>query len=219
MGAKRLRRMIGGAISSCPPGVYCMDTSMILLLILLAVVIVIGAVLYMKQTSVVVVKDGSSQETTILESPDPRFSPLSPERSFFTAPDLRGYPSRPVLAGMGATPINALTQGLGVPEQYQQIGVLAAPGGTDNSATPNRTLLPLFGRRAASNRDRWNYYTRSDGMNPIQVPIRNRNRPCDDDNGCNEIFDGDSVSAPLLGQSYTATIYRTSTPRYLPGVL
>jgi hypothetical protein len=120
---------------------------------------------------------------------------------------------------MGATPINALTQGLGVPEQYQQIGVLAAPGGTDNSATPNRTLLPSFGRRAASNRDRWNYYTRSDGMNPIQVPIRNRNRPCDDDNGCNEIFDGDSVSAPLLGQAYTATIYRTSTPRYLPGIL
>ena len=81
MGAKRLRRMIGGAISSCPPGVYCMDTSMILLLILLAVVIVIGAVLYMKQTSVVVMKEGSSQETTVLESPDPRFSPLSPERS------------------------------------------------------------------------------------------------------------------------------------------
>jgi len=210
---KRLRRMIGGALSSTSQ-----DTSIMLLLILIAAVIVIGAVLYFKETSIVVVKDGASH-TTVVEQSDPRFSPLSPERSFFTAPDLRGYPSRPILAGMGATPINALTQGLGVPEQYQQIGVLAAPGGTDNSATPNRTLLPLFGRRAASNRDRWNYYTRSDGMNPIQVPIRNRNRPCDDDNGCNEIFDGDSVSAPLLGQAYTATIYRTSTPRYLPGVL
>jgi len=205
--------MIGGALSSTSQ-----DTSIMLLLILIAAVIVIGAVLYFKETSIVVVKDGASH-TTVVEQSDPRFSPLSPERSFFTAPDLRGYPSRPILAGMGATPINALTQGLGVPEQYQQIGVLAAPGGTDNSATPNRTLLPLFGRRAASNRDRWNYYTRSDGMNPIQVPIRNRNRPCDDDNGCNEIFDGDSVSAPLLGQAYTATIYRTSTPRYLPGVL
>ena len=206
---KRLRRMIGGALSSDSH-----DTSMILLLVLLIVVIIIGAVLYFKQTSIVIMNESTPQE-----SPDPRFSPLSPERAFYTAPDLRGYPSRPILAGMGATPINALTQGLGVPEQYQQIGVLAAPGGTDNSATPNRTLLPLFGRRAASNRDRWNYYTRSDGMNPIQVPIRNRNRPCDDDNGCNEIFDGDSVSAPLLGQAYTATIYRTSTPRYLPGVL
>jgi hypothetical protein len=120
---------------------------------------------------------------------------------------------------MGATPINALTQGIGVPEQYQQVGVLAAPGGTDTSASPNRTLLPLFGRRAASNRDRWNYYTRSDGMNPLQVPIRSKNRPCDSDTGCDELFDGDSVSAPLLGQSYTASIYRTSTPRYLPGIL
>jgi hypothetical protein len=117
-----------------------MDTSPILLLLVLAVVIVVGAILYMKQTSVVVVKQGASHPTTVLPAPDPRFSPLSPERSFFTGPDLRGYPSRPVLAGMGATPINVLTQGLGVPEQYQQIGVLAAPGGTDNSATPNRTL-------------------------------------------------------------------------------
>jgi hypothetical protein len=197
--------MIGGALSSGSP-----DISMILLLVILVVVIIIAAVLYLNRTSVVMLP---------AETPDPRFSPLSPERSFFTGPDLRGYPSRPLRAGLGATPINALTQGLGVPEQYQQIGVLAAPGGTDTSATPTRTLLPLFGRRAASTRDRWNYYTRSDGMNPLQVPIRNRNRPCDDDNGCDEIFDGDSVSAPLLGQAYTATIYRTSTPRYLPGVL
>jgi hypothetical protein len=217
MKGKRLGRMIGGALSSSG-GVY-LDTSTILLLVVLAVVIIVGVVLYLKQQNSIVIMKDSSATPTILEQTDPRFNPMSPERSYFTGPDLRGYPSRPVLAGMGATPINALTQGLGVPEQYQQIGVLAAPGGTDNSATPNRTLLPLFGRRAASNNDRWNYYTRSDGMNPIQVPIRNRNRPCDDDNGCNEIFDGDSVSAPLLGQSYTATIYRTSTPRYIPGIL
>jgi len=217
MKGKRLGRMIGGALSSSD-GIY-LSTSTILLLVVLAVVIIVGVVLYLKQQSVMIIKDSSAASTTVVEQTDPRFSPMSPERSFFTGPDLRGYPSRPILAGMGATPINALTQGLGVPEQYQQIGVLAAPGGTDNSATPNRTLLPLFGRRAASNRDRWNYYTRSDGMNPIQVPIRNRNRPCDDDNGCNEIFDGDSVSAPLLGAAYTATIYRTSTPRYLPGIM
>ena len=215
MKGKRLGRMIGGALSSSG-GVY-LDTSTLLLLLVLAVVIIVGVVLYLKQQSIVIVKDSSAATTTVLEQTDPRFSPMSPERSYFTGPDLRGYPSRPLLAGRGATPINTLTQG--VPEQYQQIGVLAAPGGTDNSATPNRTLLPLFGRRAASNHDRWNYYTRSDGMNPIQVPIRNRNRPCDDDNGCDEIFDGDSVSAPLLGAAYTATIYRTSTPRYLPGIL
>jgi len=193
---------------------------MILLLLLLVVVVAIGIILYMKKTSVVVIKDHPSAPSVVVEAPaDPRFSPLSPERSFYTAPDLRGFPMAPIAAGKGVTPINILTQGLGVPEQYQQIGVLAAPGGSDSSATPNRTLLPLFGRRAASNRDRWNYYTRSDGMNPLQVPIRVRNRSCDDDNGCDEVFDGDSVSAPLLGQAYTASIYRNSTPRYLPGIL
>lgn len=215
---KRLKRMIGGALETASSHVVSFHTSTLLILGLVALVVVVGAVFYMKQSpSVVIVKDG---DAVTVEAPgDPRFNPLSPERSYATGPDLRGYPSRPILAGMGATPINVLTQGLGVPEQYQQVGVLAAPGGTNNSATPNRTLLPLFGRRAASNRDRWNYYTRSDGMNPLQVPIRYKNRPCDDDNGCDEVFDGDSVSAPLLGQAYTASIYRTSSPRYLPGIL
>jgi hypothetical protein len=123
----------------------------------------------------------------------------------------------PIPAGIGAIPVNVRSRGL--PEQYQQIGVLTAVGGSSSSATPNRTIIPLFGRPAIGNRDRWNYYTRTDGLNPVQVPLRFNNRACDDDNGCNELFDGDSVSVPLMGQSYNATIYRNSTPRYIPGLL
>jgi len=145
---------------------------------------------------------------------DPRFSPLAPEQSYYTPPD-PGFVSPPIPAGVGAIiPINVQTQGY--PDTYQQIGVLTAPGGTNMSASPNRTILPLFGRKLTTNRDRWNYYTRTDGMNPVQVPLQFKRRDCDDDNGCDEIITGDSVGVPILGQAYTANVFRYSTPRYLP---
>jgi len=110
--------------------------------------------------------------------------------------------------------VNIPTQGY--PDTFQQVGLLTTPGGSDMSATPTRTLLPLFGRKLAIHRSRWNYYTRTDGMNPVQVPVQFKRRNCEDDNGCDEIMDGDAVAVPLLGQSYTAKVYRYSTPRYLP---
>jgi hypothetical protein len=96
------------------------------------------------------------------------------------------------------------------------VGVLTAPGGSETSASPSRTILPLFGRKLITNRDRWNYYTRTDGINPVQVPVEFKRRKCDDDTGCDEVMDGDSVAVPILGQSYVASVYRYSTPRYIP---
>jgi hypothetical protein len=98
------------------------------------------------------------------------------------------------------------------------MGALTAPGGTETSGSPTRTILPLFGRPIDPNRNRWNYYTRTDGINPVQVPLQFKRRNCEDDNGCDEITDGDSVGVPILGQSYIATTYRYSTPRYIPVV-
>ena len=150
-------------------------------------------------------------------NPDPRFAPLSPEQSYETEPDIRGFPSPPIAAGRGPyIPINVQTRGY--PDTFQQIGLLATPGGSNTSASPSRTILPLFGRKLITNRDRWNYYTRTDGMNPVQVPVQFKRRNCDEDIGCDEITEGDSVAVPVLGQSFTANVFRYSTPRYLPVV-
>lgn len=235
---KRLARMIGGSLggatqSRCPPGVLCMETSVILLIV--ALVLFAGAVLYylysqhqspaaaqIRPTVVVVEKSVPTtvqmpqQQQQQQQQADPRFAPLSPEQSYSTPPDLRGFPTAPMAAGMGAIPINQMTRPPSYPDQYQQIGVLTAPGGSETSASPTRTILPLFGRKLATNRDRWNYYTRTDGINPVQVPVNYKKRSCDDDTGCDEIMSGDSVSVPILGQSYVANMYRYSTPRYIP---
>jgi len=149
---------------------------------------------------------------SVMFNGDPRFSPLSPERSYNAPPDLRGY--GPLPAGLGALAVNR--QSRGIPDTYQQVGVLTTPGGTDNSGTPTRTILPLFGRAVDAARNKWNYYTRTDGTNPVQVPVQFKRKNCDDDYGCDEVIDGDNVGVPVMGQAFTANIYRYSTPRYLP---
>ena len=209
--------MSGGGL--CPPGFLCMDTPTMLTVILVAAAIAAIIVFIVKQQTpapqqqqpVVIVKEQRAPATPTIINPDPRFSPLPPEQSYSVPPDIRG---QPLPAGLGAFAVNSTTRGY--PSAFQQMGVLTAPGGTETSASPNRTILPLFGRSIDPNRNRWNYYTRTDGINPIQLPLQYKRRNCDDDNGCDEINEGDSVGVPVLGQSYNATIYRYSTPRYLP---
>jgi hypothetical protein len=65
-----------------------------------------------------------------------------------------------------------------------QVGILTAEGGSSGSAAPDRTILPLYGRELDARRGRWNYYTRTDGTNPVQVPVQFKRRDCDDDTGC-----------------------------------
>lgn len=222
-------KMIGGALL-CPPGFYCMDTGVILTVALIAAVCIAIAVFVAKhyglleaqrglsetQTPQVIVVHTKNSESPTIVNQDPRFAPLSPEQDYSPPSDIRGYPSGPFPAGMGANPINIATRGY--PDSYQQLGVLTTPGGTATSGSPTRTIIPLFGRKLSTNRDRWNYYTRTDGMNPVQVPVQFKRRNCDDDLGCDEVMDGDSVGVPILGNSFIANIYRFSTPRYLPVV-
>ena len=233
-----------GGGGSCPPGVLCMDTTTVFCIVcIIAIVLGFFAFLwqqsykYVEPPNPVVYRQPKEDTEPIREPPmpriggavavplgpwaqptrsggDPRFNPLAPEQSYYSPPD-PGFVAPPIRAGGGAMiPINVQTQGF--PDTFQQIGVLTAPGGTNMSASPNRTVLPLFGRKLTTNRDRWNYYTRTDGMNPVQVPLEFKRRNCDDDTGCDEIITGDAVGVPVLGQSYTANVYRYSTPRYIP---
>jgi hypothetical protein len=108
----------------------------------------------------------------------------------------------------GGVPVNIRTQGL--PEAYQQMGVLKSGEGK---------LLPLYGRRVASRSDRFNYYTRTDTYNPIQLPINYKRKDCQDPVGCQELFDGDSVTLSPTGETATATLYRFDGPLYVPSIL
>jgi hypothetical protein len=218
--------MIGGALDAvCPPGFLCMNPPF-----LLGLIICLAAAVYFFTRKI---DYGESQDRkedmrqqrqerqerqqtvkVIVERAqpmrDPRYPP-PPDKNYEMESDTRGFIPPP---GVPVIPIQVPTRGL--PEEFQQMGVLTAQGGSATSGSPNRTLLPLLGRRVAVSRDRYNYYTRTDGFNPVQVPVSFKNRGCDDDNGCNEIMNGDSIAVPLLGQTFIATIYKNNTPRYIP---
>jgi hypothetical protein len=93
----------------------------------------------------------------------------------------------------------------GGPEAYQSIGVLKLEGGE---------ILPLYGRRTTSRSDRYQYYTRTDTYNPVQLPIYYKRRDCQDDIGCNELFDGENVQVGATGKMGSVTLYRISGPTY-----
>jgi hypothetical protein len=98
----------------------------------------------------------------------------------------------------------------GIPETYQSMGVITTDDGK---------VLPLYGRRTASRSDRFQYYTRTDTYNPVQLPIQHNRRDCTDDIGCEELYDRDVVTVKPTNQRGTATIYRFDGPTYVPGII
>lgn len=134
---------------------------------------------------------------------DDRYSRApKPERHWITTPDI---PTQSELYGkLPRVPTR------GIPETYQSMGVLKLDDGQ---------ILPLYGRRTASRSDRFQYYTRTDSYNPVQLPIRHNRRDCQDDIGCEELSDKDVITITPTNQKGTATIYRFDGPTYVPGIL
>lgn len=192
--------MARGSFKKCPRGFVCSDRTTLWIALIGLAVLIVGAWWY-----------GAGARPQPAPPVEPKVyvvqAPTGPPPSLDTRvrPDL--YPEPVQRIGVGLPPI--AVRGPALP--YQQVGVLVAEGGSSTSAAPDRTLLPLYGRELDSRRGRWNYYTRTDGANPVQVPVRVKNRVCDDDtNGCDEIYSDDSVHIPTLGRSFKATVYRKS---------
>jgi hypothetical protein len=150
--------------------------------------------LLIRQPSVVVVNAGNQDRDTAMQismngGGDDRYTRApEAERDWIAGPDLTRVPN---------TPFNIPTQG--IPESYQSMGLIK---------TGNGQMLPLYGRRSISSRDRYNYYTRTDTYNPIPIPITIKGRDCQDQVGCPELYDGDSVRIAPTKEEGEVTIYR-----------
>ena len=197
-------------VGKCPPGVICLSPGYTVLIVLLFIALAIGIYLF----------SGSSTKETIIYTPPPQpaaAAPVAvqiaavsegddrymrapkPERHWMTTTEL---PSREDIYGkLPRLPTR------GLPETYQSMGVLTTDDGK---------VLPIYGRRTASRSDRFQYYTRTDTYNPVQLPLRYKRRDCVDDIGCEELFDGDSVTVGPTNQVGRATIYRFDGPTYVP---
>jgi len=186
----------------CPRGFVCTDWSSVAMVAVILVVLIGGAIWYLQKPTVVAAAPTKPQ-VVVVQQPAP--APMI-GMSTRVRPDIYPEPVRRL-----ASPLPALAARGPVTGPYQQVGVLVAEGGSSTSAAPDRTVLPLYGRELDSRRGKWNYYTRTDGANPVQVPVRVKNRVCDDDRvGCDEVYNDDTIHIPALGRSMKASIYKTS---------
>jgi hypothetical protein len=180
----------------CPTGFVCTDRSTIWLVILIAAVLIGGAWWFSDKMGR---HTGPEAPKVYVVHAPPAVTTQAVRPDLFPEPIRRFDAGIPSLASRG--PVGPI----------QQVGILTAEGGSATSASPDRTIIPLFGRELDPRRSKWNYYTRTDGVNPVQVPVRVKNRLCDDDtNGCDEIYSDDSVHVPVLGRSFKATVYKKS---------
>lgn len=197
-------------VGKCPPGVICLTPGYTLLLFLLFAAVIVGLYIFSER---------SVKETVIYRAPpqpaaaapvavqiaavsegDTRFMRApKPERHWMTPTEL---PSPGEIFGkLPRLPTR------GMPEAYQSMGLITMDDGQ---------ILPLYGRRTASRSDRFQYYTRTDSYNPVQIPIRHKRRNCEDDIGCEELFDGENVTLSPTNQVGRTTIYRFDGPTYVP---
>jgi hypothetical protein len=194
--------------AKCPPGVFCLTPTFLFV----AVAILVGCAYMMYttvQTPVESQRRYASQEPVAIQiaaaaqGGDDRYTRApKPERHWMSPPDL---PTGAEIYGkLPRVPTR------GIPETYQAMGVIKADDGT---------VLPLYGRRTTSRSDRFQYYTRTDSYNPVQLPIQHNRRDCTDDIGCEELYDRDSITVKPTGQKGTVTIYRFDGPTYVPGIL
>jgi hypothetical protein len=195
----------------CPPGVWCLTPT-------LGFVIVIGVAIALY--FIVMASPSRPQQKRpiqIFNSPpqvigssgvggsggDDRYT-RSPEplRYWRNGPDLRGG-----LIPPGAVPVNVPTRGL--PEAFQQMGIIKT----------GEQILPLYGRQTAYRTDRYNYYTRTDTYNPVQLPVRYERRDCMDSIGCDELLGGENIQVAGLGKQGSVEVYKFDGPTYIPGLV
>ena len=87
---------------------------------------------------------------------------------------------------------------------YKQVGLLVSK---DLGESPP-VMLPLFGRKMV-NRDRFEYYTATDKIHLWKVPVEYEHRDCQDQLGCQQIYDGVDVVVPDYGnKTFSARIYK-----------
>jgi len=200
--------------SVCPPGVWCLTPTLgfvIAIGIAIALYFLVAANRFSSSGSIGrQLRQQQPQQQPVhvynnisTSGGDDRYT-RSPEplRVWETQPDLRG-----ALVPPGAVPINVYTRGL--PQAYQQMGIIKS----------GDQLLPLYGRQTTYRSDRYNYYTRTDTYNPVQLPVRYQKRDCMDAIGCDELYGGESVKIAGLGKEGHVEVYKFDGPSYIPGLV
>jgi len=111
------------------------------------------------------------------------------------------------IRGSVSIPINVPTRSIN--SSYRQVGILTRVNGPE-------TILSLMGRPLFPSRDKWQFYTMSDKNQSVKLPVTHKRRSCTSDQGCDNIYNGDTVYVEGYNDAFKATVYENSTIKYLP---
>ncbi len=109
--------------------------------------------------------------------------------------------------GGGGIPINVSTRS--VNSAYRQVGILTRVNGTE-------TILSLMGRPLFPSQDKWQFYTMSDKNQSVKLPVTYKKRSCTSDQGCDNIYNGDTVYVEGYNDAFKATIYDNAIQYSIP---
>ena len=73
-----------------------------------------------------------------------------------------------------------------------------------------------MGKPLIANRDKWNFYTLSESNNLLKLPINHNNKRCMGENGCDNLYTGDTVRVEGYNDSFKVTTYESNTLKYIP---
>jgi len=195
----------------CIPGLFCMENMTMFLLFVLII-----TVIYMYYTHLVKpnLKNQSnasfSQPVIIMPAQNKDVAPVTLAPISSRTQPLEDIYSPPLKKEGPGLPINISTRG---PEtSYTQVGILTRENSHED------LILPLMGRKSATNRDKFQYYsmTNSAGNINTKLPISVKGKSCTSDLGCDEIFNGDTVFVEGYKDTFRATIYENVMYKYIP---
>jgi hypothetical protein len=178
-------------------------------ILLIIAIFFIGVVMTKKQ-EIIIMKDSDGPVTQEINvsggSGDDRYKRAPRPQRFWQVE--QEIPTRGALGPTGSRFTEPIPT-RGAPESYQQMGVVLGSDGKP---------LPLYGRRVAPRSDRFNYYTRTDTYNPVALPVTFKNKNCQDNLGCHQVFNGDSIQISPTGEEVKVTLYGFDGPRYTPDI-
>ena len=197
-------------MSRCPPGVICIGN--ITLGIIILIIIVVCFMMYNMASKKLVLNINNNEETSKGLYPKPSYTFSNVREDVLLNPYEPPVRDDRVFQGTLETPfkvpINIETQSFD--SNYRQIGILTRIGGD------KETILPLMGRPLIVNRDKWNFYTLSEGNNSLKLPISYKRRKCMDQTGCDNLYTGDTVHVDGYNDRFKVTTYESNTLKYIP---
>ena len=71
--------------------------------------------------------------------------------------------------------------------------------------------MPLFGKQ--EQKDRWTYYTLTNGEQQLRIDIEHNNRSCMNDTiGCDMLYNNDIVKIPSYDDEFKVSLYKYAPP-------